>query len=311
MSGQWLRTKITDAKSETATQGTFTDTINLPKTNFIGTILVQMRRTAAGTHGSSTLTVNYIDIIGNGAAQLIHLTGAQVQKIMTFDYANIQQTVSGNLMLNVGDAVATATNSEVSTQPYMINFGRFIGDTIAILPAKLFKTLQLKVNYTVGTADLTSLAMYVSVDEYVSDEDPASKFILKKTEIEAKATGTGDVDFDLPLGNAYRRLLVYAGTMTTVTQYSLRANNGAEIPFTDDAQALKIMNMYDYELTAGTYTTLGQFYDPNWVVIDLDRADTLAKAIDTSNLNDLKLRVSRGATTTTLVLVAEEVVVIG
>ncbi len=253
--------------------------------------------------------MNWIDIIGNGAAQLVHLSGAQVQRIMKFDFANPQQTTSGDLLINVADATATAANSEVSTQPYLVNFGRFIGDTACLLPAKLFKSLQLKINYTIGTADLSSLALYVSTDEYVSDDEPTSKFILKKTEIESKATGTGDVDFDLPLGNAYRRFLLYIGTLTTVTQVSLRVNNGAEIPFTDDITNLRIMNAYDYEFL--TTVTLGTCYDANYIMIDLDRADTLTKAINTANYNDFKLRVSRGSTTTTLTLIAEEVVTLG
>jgi len=261
-------------------------------------------------HGSSTLTINWIDIVGNGAAQLIHLTGAEVQQLMQFNYANPQQTTSANGNLNDADAVATAANSQVSYQPYIIDFGRFIGDTAAILPAKLFKTLQLKINYTVGTAALSTLELYVSVDEYVSDDNPAEKFILKKTEIEAKATGTGDVDFDLPLGNAYRRFMLNASAVTTVTTLSLRANNGSEIPFTDDFITTQLMNAYDYEMNI-LPTTVGTIYDASYVMIDMDRADTMAKAIDTSQLNDLKLRVSRGATTTTLTLVAEEIVVIG
>ncbi len=310
MAGQWLRTKIADGKSETATAGTFTDTINLPKTNFIGSVLVLLQRTALSTHAASTLTVNWIDIVGNGAAQLIHLTGAEIQKLMSFDFSGRQETTSATLSINVADATATAANSEVSTQPYLINFGRFIGDTAAILPAKLFKTLQLKITYTIATAAVSALTLYVSIDEYVSDEDPAEKFILKKTELEAKATGTGDVDFDLPLGNAYRRFMLNCSASTTVTQLSLRANNGAEIPYTDNWVATQIMNAYDYELM-GLTTTLGSIYELLYVILDMDRADTLAKSIDTSQLNDLKLRVSRGATTTTLTLVAEEIITIG
>jgi len=207
MAGQWLRTIITDGKSETATAGTYTDTINLPKTNFIGNLLIMLQRTALATHAASTLTVNWIDVVGNGAAQLIHLTGAEVQKLMSFDFSGRQETASTAAAINVADGSATTANDRVDTQPYLINFGRFIGDTAAILPAKLFKTLQLKINYTIATAALAALTMTVSVDEYVSDEEPAEKFILKKTELEAKATGTGNVDFDLPLGNAYRRFI--------------------------------------------------------------------------------------------------------
>ena len=226
---------------------------------------------------------------------------------MAYDYANVQETTSGDGMLNVADAVATAANDEVSHQPYIISFGRFIGDTLALLPAKAFKTLQLKITYTTGTADLAGLALHVSVDEYVSDDNINDKFLLKKTEIEAKATGTGDVSFDLPLGNAYRRLMLHVGTVTTVTNMSLRANNGSEIPYTESLINLKLMNAYDYEMV--TTVTLGQIYDASYVMIDLDRADTLSKVLDTANYNDFKLLVSRGTTTSTLTLVAEELVI--
>ena len=46
MAGQWLRTKVVDGKSETATAGTFNETINLPKTNFIGNVIIIFKRTA-------------------------------------------------------------------------------------------------------------------------------------------------------------------------------------------------------------------------------------------------------------------------
>lgn len=307
MTGQWLRTKVVDAKAETvAITATYTDTINLPKTNFIGNILVALKGVCVAT---GTITVNKIEVIGNGAATLVSLSGAQIQKIMSFDYSNRQMAVSA-AGVNLGDGIAAA-GTETVYMPYIISFGRFIGDTLCMLPAKLFKTLQLKITYSTAVAAWTSLALYVVVDEYVSDEDPATKLILKKTEIEGKATGTGDTDFDLPLGNAYRRLMLYVSACTTVTTISLRANNGAEIPYTDDWSLIQIMNLYDYEMMGTTYTTLGMNWTDNWVMIDLDRSDTLSKAIDTTNLNDLKLRVSRGATTTTAVLVAEEIVSIG
>jgi len=70
------------------------------------------------------------------------------------------------------------------------------------------------------------------------------------------------------------------------------------------------MNAYDYELM-GLTTTLGSIYELADVILDMDRADTLAKSIDTSQLNDLKLRVARGTTTSTLTLIAEEIVTIG
>lgn len=308
MAGQWLRTKVIDAKAETvAITATYTDTINLPKTNFIGNILVALKMVRVAT---GTVIVDKIEVVGNGAATLISLTGVELQKIMTFDYSNIQQPVSAAAAWNLQDGVAAA-GTETVIQPYMISFGRFIGDTLCMLPAKLFKTLQLKITYSTAVAAMTSISLYVTVDEYVSDEDPATKLILKKTEIESKATGTGSIDFDLPLGNAYRRLMLYASVCTTVSDISLRANNGAEIPYTDNYDMIAIMNMYDYEMMGTVYTTLGDNILDNYIMIDLDRSDTLSKAIDTTNLNDLKLRVARGTTTTILTLVAEEIVSIG
>jgi len=307
MGGQWLRTVQESAKTLSATQGTFTVTVNLPKTNFINNLLIRLQRTAAATHAASTTTIAWIDVVGNSSSSIIHLSGAEAQKFMLFDYANAQQTTSANGALNLADGTASAANSEVSSYPYIISFGRFIGDTLAVLPAKAFKSLQLKITYTNGTADLAGLALYVSIDELVSDDAVNTKFMLKKTEIEGKATGTGDVDFDLPLGNAYRRIMLGVSAATTVTTISLRANNGSEIPFTDEYINIQLMNAYDYELVSTV--TLGQIYTPLYILIDLDRADTLGKVVDTANYNDLKLRVSRGSTTTTTTVIAEEVVI--
>lgn len=284
MSGQWMKTIVENQKatySGSAATGSGTITVDLPKANFIGHLHVRLATTGTGTVAQ---TVSKIEVVGNGSHVIKSYSGAQLRALSKFDLANLPASTAGG-----------TTDSD----DFLIMFGRFIGDELCMLPAKIFKTLQLKITWSATGTTVVSQLLDVICDEYVSDDDPLEKLILKDTEIEAKATGTGVTNFDLPLGNLYRRLMLIVGDATSLADLTLKVNNGASRPYAALFSNLLSENFQDYELGA-TYT--------DTVLIDLDRDDSLRKCLDSAGMNDLKLEVNRGATTTTATLIASEVV---
>lgn len=267
--------------SGSAATGSGTITVDLPKANMIGDVHVRLATTGTGTVAQ---TVSKIEVVGNGSHVIKSYSGAQVRALSVFDMANYPASTAGG-----------TTDSD----DFWIQFGRFNGDELCMLPAKIFKTLQLKITWSATGTTVTAQVLDVMCNEYVSDDDALEKLILKDTEIEAKATGTGYTDFELPLGNLYRRFMLIVGTATTVTDFALRVNNGASIPISGLFPNYLSKNFQDYELAA-TFT--------DTILVDLDKDDSLRKVLDSAGMNDFKLRLNRGATTTTATLIASEVV---
>lgn len=284
MPGQWMETLVENQRatySGSAATGSGTITVDLPKANMIGDVHVRLATTGTGTVAQ---TVSKIEVVGNGSHVIKSYSGAQVRALSVFDMANYPASTAGG-----------TTDSD----DFWIQFGRFNGDELCMLPAKIFKTLQLKITWSATGTTVTAQVLDVMCNEYVSDDDALEKLILKDTEIEAKATGTGYTDFELPLGNLYRRFMLIVGTATTVTDFALRVNNGASIPISGLFPNYLSKNFQDYELAA-TFT--------DTILVDLDKDDSLRKVLDSAGMNDFKLRLNRGATTTTATLIASEVV---
>ncbi len=279
--GRWLKTLVLDRKQISADG---TETVDLPKANFLGSVLIRIYN-RSGT--SPTLNVTKIEAVANGSSVVWSTDGDQFTRQQVYHYA----ANTGN------DFDAVSTGSSIGS----VFFGRHNKDTFVVFPAKLFRTLQLKVTFDVGgTSPVYDFS--VIADEWISDDDPLTKLVMKTVEIEQKASGSGDRDFDLPLGNMYRLFQLFVGTApTTTTQYtvSVRVNGGAEIPFTHDYEALTEEN--EFTINADAEQASDAFID-----FDLDRS--LADVKDSSQYNDFKVRLSSGANSTTAKLVTTELV---
>lgn len=279
--GRFLRTVVVDRKEVTADG---TETVDLPKANFLAKALIRVSN-VSGT--SPTANITKVEVVANGSSVVWSTDGDQISRQNQYHY--------GVEVGNDFDAVAAGASLG------SVFFGRHDKDTFVIFPAKLFRTLQLKITFDVGGT--TPVYKYsVIADEWISDDDPLTKMVMKTVEIEQKASGSGSRDFDLPPGNIYRLFQLFAGTApTAAVKYliSLRINGGAEIPYTHDYEIGTEENQQVKNLAAEM---------ANDLFADFDLDDSLADAKDSAQFNDLKLRIESGSDSTTAKLVTTELV---
>lgn len=280
--GNFLTTILSNAESI----GTATTTVqkDLPRSNFIAGIAIRMVLT--GT--SPTATLSRIQVLGNGSAAIVDLTGAELQAYLKY--------VSG---INGAGADGAATAD------YYLPFNRFWGDTAAMLAAKAFRTLSLKMTWTLG-GTVTASAMDISTIEVVSDVSVYEVFQLRLVETGTIATtGTsGNKDLALPLGSVHRHYLVSAtGTDgTTVSEFSVRLNNGSEIPVNQRWVQNQVLNT---QVRSGLTAVVA-----NFAFIDFDPDRSFGYALQSGVANDITLRCVQGANTQTIALVLADAVLI-
>ena len=285
--GEWLKTILEDhtAVADAATS----KTINLPTSNMIGKIDIRISGDGgAGTPDVEAL-VTKVEVIANGSAVIKSLSGEDLRRIATFDTGVVPE---------VTNATGAATGCT-----YPVNFGRYIHDLLCMLPAKIFKTLQLKLSfgtliaatgYATGTVKCDAVC-----EEYVSNDDPLSKLILKDTEVESHTSAAQTKDITLPLGNRYRRVMVFCTNgQTDLTEIQVRVNNGAVIPLT---------TRFDISCNEDSWEYLLQTAFTDVTMVDFDKRKDLSGCLVSSRFNDLKLRYSEAAGST-IRTVAQEVV---
>lgn len=279
--GRFLRTIVVDRKAISADG---TETVDLPKANFLAKTLIRVFN-ESGT--SPTLNITKIEVIANGSSVVWSTDGDQFSRQNQYHY--------GVEVGNDFDAVSTGASLGA------VFFGRHDKDTFVIFPAKLFRTLQLKITFDVGgTSPVYDYS--VVADEWISDDDPLVKLVMKTVEIEQKASGSGARDFDLPLGNMYRLFQLFVGTApTTTTKYidSVRINGGAEIPYSHDYEAGTEENQQTKNLAA-------EMASDHFIDFDFDLS--LQDAKDSAQYNDFKVRLDSGTNSTTAKLVTTELV---
>lgn len=235
MAGRWLKTVVAKQVVFGADSGTVS--INLPKSNFIGSLMLRIENVNGSTSNRSETIesgITKIEVIGNGSKVLKSYSGLECRKLAQYLYSDLPP------------AEETQAGSATQWSLFPIMFGRFFGDEDYILPAKLFSTLQLKITWsftdstTVGWTTSESNAKYdITINEYVSADNAKSKKLLVETEINSfTSAASGNKDVELPLGNRYRRIMVRAYEAaiedgTDITDYELRINNGAQVPMSN------------------------------------------------------------------------------
>lgn len=279
--GRFLRTIVTDRKAVSADG---TETVDLPKSNFLAKVLIRVYN-VSGT--SPTANVTKVEVVADGSSVVWSTDGDQFTRQNQYHY--------GVEVGNDFDAVSTGASLG------SVFFGKHDKDTFVIFPAKLYRTLQLKLTFDVGGT--TPVYNYsVIADEWVSPDDPLSKLVMRTVEIEQKASASGVRDFDLPLGNLYRLFQLFTGTApTAAVKYviSVRINGGAEIPYTMDYEAGTEENQQVKNLAAEMASDL-------FIDFDLDNSNGDLK--DSAGYNDLKLRIDSAGDATTAKLVTTELV---
>lgn len=282
MAGQWLVNQIADrdAAGLSLSDAEQTAKIALPRNNFISRIGFRIR----ATHATSIdLTGKKVQVIANGNAALFDVEWEDMRALAKFESGTVPE-----------DAAA-------GTETFLdgvINFGRFPRDTKCILPAKIFKSLELRLT-TDPNATPTAFDVSVWVEEYVSDDAPSGKLIKRTTISDDKAAGNSSaLSFDLLTGNLIRAVIVHTDDVDNVggEPLTVKVNGGVEIPFTMRFDQLREQNEQTYRFEDGSVHTAGT--DEKWVRIDFDVLEDLAGVLDSSRMTQLKLH-AKGASSGT------------
>lgn len=293
MPGQWLTTTVENNKGLSTTATTQqTVNIDLPRGNFLSRVVGKLHIIGVGT---PLLTLDRVKVVASGSFTIIDLEGGQLRGINKFSQGSV----------SAGAAVSTTDQ----VWPFVVNFGRYFRDEEVILPAKIFKQLQLQLTYTPSaTTSVTSVALSMTADEFVSNDDVKSKLIRKVGVVETTASAANLVKRSrLNLGNFLRAVYIhtddpdnvngnspiFGGTVAATSPISVLVNNGAERPVSEALDMLKIKNQETYrfddadipdtELTNSAAFTGSE----EMVCIDFDVLDDLSHILDTSRMNDI------------------------
>lgn len=291
MPGTWATTTLFNNDSFGTTVGAQQVNRNLPTSNFIGEITVKLH--VVGTN-TSTIALDFIRLNAAGNSTIVSCEGGQYRGY--FKYQAGSQTP--------GAAVAATDQVWLLT----LRFGRGPHDERVILPAKLYKQLQLSLQVTTTVAGITALGITITADEYYSNDDPREKFVKTFTLVQTVASAANQrgsvqlnrgrflkavyVHFDDP-DNVGANGPVYGGTVALTEPIRVRINNGAETPFEEAADMAKVKNQHTYKFDDadapdGELTNAAAFAGTEEMVCyDFDVDDSLEHAVNTAAVNDI------------------------
>ena len=235
LSGKWLRNILVDHIAET--NDSQEKSINLPTTNFIGTIWIKCQATVLNADDDADMTTNnFLDVVkririeGNSSAVICTLTGKELRNILARYYGELPRRQ------------LTHKNGEYEQIEFPILFGRFYHDREYILPAKLFTDLKLYIDYNLSdVADpgwtTATFTIDVAIDQLVSSHSGEGVPFIRKREIETGTTKAGDILVDMPLGGAYKAIMVQSedddvDTGVSISKVKLSLDSETEVPFT-------------------------------------------------------------------------------
>ena len=273
MQGNWLVTVLEDHNSQTNNNDTYRK--KLPRSNFIGAIHIRLSATINNAGNDADFVTDFLEVVqrirvkGNGFADILDLTGKELRNIMT-------PTIGAQPGYNL-----THKEAEYISYDFPILFGRYEHDTEYILPAKLFKTLNLEIQYNLTPItdpgfDTQTFTIDVTVEEYISDDNPFSKKIIKRTEVESDTTKSGNINVELPLGGIYKQIMIQqeddnVDVGTSIGEVQLRINNGSEIPYTVRFVELMSMNMKEMGLPPAILTGVTTKANDDTIITNLGR----------------------------------------
>ena len=267
--------------------------IQLPVSNFIGAVWVRMN----GLGGATPVTVNLMgirvraQIIADGSKVIYNQTLRCGQQLIQYLYG-------------ITPELATAGAAGATDFTLPIIFGRYLGDQDYCLPAKIYKTLTLRLQFGVvlnANTDLFNVAgaaLDVNVDQYLSNDEPYSKKVLKTVEIEQhlNAAAAAIQRYQIPLNGSIARYYEHSYVTATgaaaaiATAATFLINNGSRLPWTG-----VFVDTENFNLNPFTYV-------PNGVeVIEFDLGNTGLRAIDMRPLGSFQVELTEGAVAGTVV----------
>jgi hypothetical protein len=257
MPGQWQYSVNQDQRVGLSDTETFQ--INLSKANFTSEVDLKIAVTNGATSNSPTTSIPATVVDGTLRIEIL-ANGGDVKNYRGYECIKWAQFLRG---AKPGQN-QTMAGAAVQQQFFPIYFGRHFGDELCMLPSKLYKTLVLKVQTTYpisATAGFVTLSEREDVYEleYISDDDPSSKIILRELEViqytSSATSGESRVpQGGLPLGNLITKVLLheYTAGVDDGTDYPyvrLGINNFSEIPIgLTRWQNMQDKNKLDYGL---------------------------------------------------------------
>ncbi len=248
MPGQWLTTTVENNRTLAAAPATAvqqTSRIDLPRGNYLSRCTVKLHTVGVAILGT---TLDRVRVIASGSFVVIDLEGGQLRGINKY----AQGSVTNGAAVSTTDLVWLFT----------VNFGRHYRDEQVILPAKIFKQLQLELSYTpTATTSITSVAVSITADEYVSNDKHTDKLIRKLSVVKTTASAANLQERTrLNLGNFLRAIYIHTddpdnvngnspvlgGTVASTSPIDVLVNNGAERPVSESFDMLKVKNQETY-----------------------------------------------------------------
>lgn len=294
---QWLIT--TPYNNETiGSTGTSQVTItrSLPRSNFLGRMGGTVRLLGVGT---PTLTIDSVKVLLNGSQAVLD-TGAFGLGIVRSVQKYEQGSAKNGTLTSTTDLAAV----------FQYQFGRYLRDTDVILPAKLYRSVDLQLTFTPGAGtSVTSQSLDLWTEEFVSAKDPTSVLIKRLIAIDSRTPAASSVNLiDCTPGGLLRSLYLFTADLDNIgangpavggtngqTNLVRLIGNGSDIPYAQRADTIDgmMVNTYRFDDAAvptGSASNAAVATGTQVVYkIDFDLPDNLARAIDTNRLNRLQL----------------------
>lgn len=303
MGGLWLKSTTLDDDTTkiSNTANSQLSVFDVPRSNFLGKIAFQMRNSgSAGVAGA--WDVDRVQLVASGGLMLMDLGGGSLDVNGGNMLWGIHKFEQGSLPTGRG------ASGSFPTVDLPITFGRVPHDETVILPAKVFRSLQLRVTHQTNTAGTTYAATMVT-DEYISNDDPKEKLILKRAVFHDEAAGNSKtIRARLPLGNRLRKIYIFNET----TDANLNGapivvkTNNSERSFEIPRRILEEDNIETYRFDDAAVPTFGTTH--KMYCLDYDLLEDLIRTVPTDRLNELTIEVKGGSSATSgnVVFIAEE-----
>lgn len=186
---------------------TLTDTykLDLPEHGLLSSLLIRVSGNQLTAYGQGAHDWRIVDEISkiavllNGATICKSLTGYQAQALAFYDQG----------VLPPGDWRNYASNTQF--EYFLINFGRYLGDTELGLDLSKFANVELQITNTATASDFTSLSVSVQ-GIYLRGSDAGQfKGYMRTEEWRSWTTVSDETKYnDLPVEHRIRRILLQA-----------------------------------------------------------------------------------------------------
>lgn len=265
----WLRRELQARTVETSNDQT--KIIKLPKSGFLSGLLLRLQMTNGATGGRAVSMLDVIDkieVLANGDRPIYSLNSDELLRWQRYWSRSFDQLLR------------TEVASGVQEWYCDLPFGRWLGDPGYYLPLGNFSDLELRIAYSPSIAadgGFTTGTFAATVIGYMQDTAPASPFggfFRRLNKYNNTSLASGDIEIDLPRGNPYEAIMVYAhesgiAMHTDISDIKLELNDGA----------LVWMDGSVVDLARENHIALGLDPEASLLTFSLD-ADTIETYLD-------------------------------